>query len=294
MPLAQGKSRAVIGRNIEEMEASGHPRAQAIAAALNTARKVRADGGGIFSSNAAESTNIEDRRDEGALSNIARHISAPYKYWVNTLTGPQTPPNDSGIGPPDDMHDNLVHQRAQATRDQIQANKEELQPDRNPMPLAHGGTARRRRADGGAVTHLHTGPIHSSVAGRTDHLPMHVPSGAYVLPADIVSALGEGNTMAGFKIAKNMFSQPSRTEGTPYAESGLPYGVPEPHKAHGGAASGVPIVAAGGEHVIHPDDVRWLGNGSLDDGHRILDEFVKQFRLSTVKTLSKLPGPRSD
>jgi len=156
---------------------------------------------------------------------------------------------------------------------------------------------RTARAEGGSVTHMHTGPIHSSVAGRTDHLPMEVPSGAYVLPADIVSALGEGNTMAGFKIAKNMFSQPSRTDGTPYHETGLPYGVPSPHKANGGAlqhAPGVPIVAAGGEHVIHPDDVRWLGKGSLDDGHRILDEFVKQFRMSTIKTLSKLPGPKKD
>ena len=35
---------------------------------------------------------------------------------------------------------------------------------------------------------LHTGPLHSSVAGRTDHLPTNVPNGAYVLPADIVSA----------------------------------------------------------------------------------------------------------
>lgn len=190
MPLARGKSQATISSNISEMIRSGHPREQAIAAALSTARKARAEGGG--------------------------------------------------------------------------------------------------------VTHLHTGPIHSAVAGRTDHLPMHVPSGAYILPADIVSALGEGNTMAGFKIAKNMFSQPSRTEGTPYAESGLPYGVPSPHKARGGTSSGVPIVAAGGEYSIHPDDVTRIGRGSLDDGHRILDEFVKQFRLSTVKTLKNLPGPKKD
>ncbi len=39
MPLKKGKSRAVIGRNIEEMEASGHPRNQSIAASLNEARK---------------------------------------------------------------------------------------------------------------------------------------------------------------------------------------------------------------------------------------------------------------
>lgn len=39
MPLKKGSSRKVIGSNIKEMEASGHPRAQAIAASLNEARK---------------------------------------------------------------------------------------------------------------------------------------------------------------------------------------------------------------------------------------------------------------
>jgi hypothetical protein len=39
MPLKKGSSRKVIGENIKEMEASGHPRKQAIAAALNNARK---------------------------------------------------------------------------------------------------------------------------------------------------------------------------------------------------------------------------------------------------------------
>jgi hypothetical protein len=39
MPLEKGKSRKVIGHNIKEMEESGHPRKQAIAAALSEARK---------------------------------------------------------------------------------------------------------------------------------------------------------------------------------------------------------------------------------------------------------------
>lgn len=39
MPLKKGKSKKVIGENIAEMEESGHPKKQAIAAALNTARK---------------------------------------------------------------------------------------------------------------------------------------------------------------------------------------------------------------------------------------------------------------
>ena len=39
MPLSKGKSKKVIGHNIKEMEESGHPKAQSIAASLNEARK---------------------------------------------------------------------------------------------------------------------------------------------------------------------------------------------------------------------------------------------------------------
>jgi len=39
MPLAKGKSKKVISKNIKEMEASGHPAKQSIAAALSKARE---------------------------------------------------------------------------------------------------------------------------------------------------------------------------------------------------------------------------------------------------------------
>ena len=42
MPLKKGKSKAVIGQNIKEMEKSGHPKDQSVAAALNQARKSEA------------------------------------------------------------------------------------------------------------------------------------------------------------------------------------------------------------------------------------------------------------
>jgi hypothetical protein len=171
---------------------------------------------------------------------------------------------------------------------------------------------RTARATGGSVIEkMHTGPIHSPVAGRTDHLPMHVPSGSYVIPADIISAMGEGNTMAGFKHMRRMFA------GAPYAGAGAPYGGKGPYgsppddqsyggadsspyneplqnKAHGGATGAVPIVAAGGEYVLTPDEVRMAGGGDLDAGHRVLDDFVKRMRAKTIKTLQKLPGPKKD
>lgn len=259
---------------------------------------------------------------------------------------------------------------------------------------AHARGSQVSRPKGGATGKVHVGPIHSNVAGRTDHLPMHVKSGSYVIPADIISAMGEGNSMAGFKIANSIFSK--MPYGAPNIGADMPYGQQMPHRADGGRAypladrsewygdsnyqqtgaqiihmtpdeylakvrplhideasrdniddlknhilSGrkldplkinaegkedgrhrahaarelgiksvpvlmwahkagggevdtVPIVAAGGEYVIPPEDVVKIGEGDLDHGHQILDEFVKKYRAKTIKTLQKLPPPKRD
>lgn len=154
---------------------------------------------------------------------------------------------------------------------------------------------------------LHVGPIHSAVAGRTDHLPLKVPSGSYVLPADVVSAHGQGSTLAGFKVLKRTFSgtpygggsgpygsgsAPYGQGGGPYGQSGGPYGSSA--KAHGGATEGVPVVVAGGEMVLSPEQVKWVGDGDIDVGHKVLDEFVKRSRRELIDTLKHLPGPSKD
>jgi hypothetical protein len=214
-----------------------------------------------------------------------------------------------------------------SSQDTISANISELvrsgRPQKQAIAIALDTARRATRAAGGMTTttttegpamgKVHSGPIRSSVAGRTDHLPIHVPSGAYVIPADIISGMGEGNTDAGFKVAKSIFSQPMYGAGakapaygaapTPYAENpnmayeqklDAPYGMDMPAKAAGGEADAAPIVAAGGEYVIHPEDVRRLGGGDLDAGHRELDRFVKMYRKHLIDTLKKLPGPKKD
>jgi hypothetical protein len=160
--------------------------------------------------------------------------------------------------------------------------------------------SRKRRATGGAsffgnpspmTEKIHVGPIRSPVAGRTDHLPMHVHSGSYVIPADIISAMGEGNTEAGFKVANTIFTPVPDMKGMPGMDAQL--GLPG--KAEGGSIGPpVPIVAAGGEYVIHPDDVTRMGGGDIDRGHKELDDFVRSYRAKTVQTLRKLPGPKKD
>lgn len=121
----------------------------------------------------------------------------------------------------------------------------------------------------------HDGP------GRTDDLPISVPPESFVIPADIVSALGQGNTGAGFKVLEEIFP--------PQAQDQQP-----PQKFAGGGVAGekgVPIVAAGGEFVVHPEHVKRVGGGNLKKGHDELRKFVEVIRKRTIAELKKLPGP---
>lgn len=128
----------------------------------------------------------------------------------------------------------------------------------------------------------HVGPIASAVPGRTDNHPMDVPAGSYVLPADHVSSLGEGNTQAGMEILGEMFGRSG-----PYAEA-------IPARAAGGSVEPVSIMAAGGEFVIPPEVVTAIGGGDIKKGHEALDHWVVSNRRNHIKTLRKLPGPAKD
>lgn len=139
---------------------------------------------------------------------------------------------------------------------------------------------------------VHAGPIRAATGGRTDRYNVHVKSGSYVLPADVISHWGDGNSDAGFKLLSSIFRTPDRTSGSPYAKEGLPYDAPEP-KAAGGAAE-VPVVVAGGEFILEPHEVARIGGGDLDLGHSILDHFVLKSRAQHIKTLQKLPAPRKN
>lgn len=120
------------------------------------------------------------------------------------------------------------------------------------------------------------GALKSHVAGRTDHLPIDVPAESFVIPADVVSGLGEGNSENGHKILDHLFNLPGGS---------APAAI---HRKDGGA---VPIMAAGGEYVVPPEVIASLGGGDLKRGHKILDQFVKSVRKQTIKTLQKLPSP---
>lgn len=125
----------------------------------------------------------------------------------------------------------------------------------------------RRFATGGKVT---VGPIVGKTGGRTDALPISVPAGSFVLPADAVSALGEGNSLAGNHAIEKMF------------------GKSRDSRAAGGA---IPIKISDGEHVLDPEQVARFGGGDINAGHRKLDQLVLDIRKKHIAQLSSLPGP---
>lgn len=152
---------------------------------------------------------------------------------------------------------------------------------------------------------FHEGFLHSSVPGRTDKLPISVQGGAYVLPADHVAALGQGNSLAGANIVNKMFKMgPAGTAPSSVraARASVPHlglkppavsgGVKTKKFRHGGPAT-VQVVAAGGEIVIPPEKIveRF---GDLNKGHKALDKWVVETRKKHVKTLRGLKPPRQD
>jgi hypothetical protein len=201
---------------------------------------------------------------------------------------------------------------------------------------ARGGRLPQRRAYGGlgvAPTPEQTGMfdihrsnsayhpggfIDSAVAGRTDDLPMAVAADSHVIPADVVSGLGEGNSLNGAALLDRMFH--SGPWGARAIGSRVPATMPRPPRPMPAYATGGPpspsrnglgaagrerrteILAAGGEYVVRPEAVAEIGRrakarnplirkSDIAAGHDAIDRFIVEARKHVVATTKKLPGP---
>jgi hypothetical protein len=146
-----------------------------------------------------------------------------------------------------------------------------------------------------------TGPLMGATPGRADKLPMSVPNGSHVIPADTVSALGSGNSMNGHAVLSKMFPMSTGPLGMPMtihsAKPNFPKLPKFPGKKHGGehhSKDNVAVKVSDGEHIIGPDDVRRVGGGDIEKGHKILDEFILHIRKQNIKALRKMPPPAKD
>lgn len=133
------------------------------------------------------------------------------------------------------------------------------------------------------------GPVRAPVGGRTDRFPVNVYEGAYVLPADCISSLGENNTDAGYDVVTRMIKEAKSRGGS--IGSLHKYGLNGHYHT---PRQKVRAMVAAGEYVLSPDEVEALGGGSMDQGHKALDDFVKSQRVKHIKTLRKLPPPAKD
>ena len=156
------------------------------------------------------------------------------------------------------------------------------------------------RSEASGLNHGATGFLHGTTAGRADAIQTQAPSGAYVLPADVVAGLGEGNSLAGARIIQQAIS--TGPHGTPLPHGGggarLPHANAPQMAAHGGGiadaappANPVPVMLSHGEFVVPPEAVQRIGGGDLHHGHRVLDKFVETQRANQIKRLKSLPGP---
>jgi len=141
------------------------------------------------------------------------------------------------------------------------------------------------------------GLLNSAVPGRTDQLPTTVAAGSHVIPADVISGLGQGSTMSGANIFNHILKTgPWATQNLPlHHGSGTPRAPATFHQqAKKGGAEHKPtkIIAAGGEVVVSPDDVRAIGGGDIDKGHKLLDNMIRTIRKQVAKQMLKLPGPK--
>lgn len=174
-------------------------------------------------------------------------------------------------------------------------------PSGVPVPAGSPGLGASRGFANGGVVPTFKGAIVSAVPGRTDKHFTHVPSGSFVIPADIVSAHGEGNTLAGNETLLKLFRMnDSHAKGLTDSDTSKARKLAAGGHADSTVGKPVPVKLAGGEIVVPPEHVHETMQRitkkklTLDQSHQAMDAWVIAQRKKLRKTLAKLPGPARD
>lgn len=96
MPLQKGKSQKVIGKNIEEMQESGHPHDQAVAAALHTAHP---NGGYAEGGPVVTDQSQGDEFTEGIKSGMNHDLDAVKAFLMNLYNSPAVQNGNPAMSP---------------------------------------------------------------------------------------------------------------------------------------------------------------------------------------------------
>ena len=170
----------------------------------------------------------------------------------------------------------------------------------------------RREASGGD-----SGFLHGTTGGRTDAIKTQAPGGSYVIPADVIAGLGEGNSLAGARVASAIFGTgphgiplppmrggkgPPRPPAMPREDAELKTGGPVPvfkARSRGGDTGDeatkkghTAVDLSDGEFVLSPEHImRRFGVDDPKKAYPLLDKWVVAKREEQIAKLKKLPGP---
>lgn len=333
MPLTPGSSSQVVSKNISELHTGktyahttakfGKDRAnkQSIAIALSEARHNRTMGGPVAGMDLPP-TGMPGMQAPatGVMPTMGQALGSP----PMGLAGPGAmqaplPQNNVSMAPPSPMAGSPMGvagpqpPQMPVMPGQTPQNMPSMNQGGSVPGLATGGfnmaksphmtpgfaeKGLQRNLNRSLVSPMTKGPILSAVPGRTDAHKTHVPSGSYVIPADIVSGRGQGNTLAGAHALQKLFKMGPYGAGSPQLKRGpgAPHAPIVKMRADGGETddnTGTPVRVnlAGGEIVVPPENLMDVVHPDLKSAHGIMDAWVLHERKLLRKTLAKLPGP---
>lgn len=133
------------------------------------------------------------------------------------------------------------------------------------------------------------GFLPSPSPGRADTIRTRVKRGSYIFPSDVVSGLGQGNSLHGAHLLDRMSAHYSHIPGEHYTP-----GMPGTHYDSGGIAGDgmMDVHLSGGEYVTHPQVVSGIGEGDPDRGADMCDDLCKRVRKGSVKHVKTTPPPK--
>ncbi len=162
--------------------------------------------------------------------------------------------------------------------DNIKAEMNAGKKQSQAVAIAYSEAKRTKRAAGGMVPSHDGGYLDGDTPGRADKVRTSSKAGSFIIPADVVSHYGEGNSKAGAKRLLEMFP-PDENYNRRAGGGSVPDG------------KDVPVLLSHGEVELGPSRVYRAGKGNIKHGFQTLDQFILESRKRHIATLKKLPGP---
>jgi len=262
MPLIKSGSKSAISTNISEMVHAGHPQKQAIAAALDVARRSKLASGGM----ANQTPWFE--RDEAR--NLSRGPAAVSMGKANTVAPLMIKGNLASATPV-----------GQALASSAKVGVPKTSFPKLPKPPQMTKPPKLTMKGGGEVDKPSShGLLTGSTPGRADKINTSVRDNTFIIPAHVVSALGAGNTMAGAAKLDKMF--PTISKSPKSKKDGG-----RPHQKH----DHVKVALSDGEYRVPPECVLAVGKGDMARGHRLLKMACEHITNKAAEQLKHMPKP---